>query len=210
MTSRAARFATIALTFSACSASAPPESAVSPPGNPAPADATPVAIVGRAPITTSGIPAIVVLEPEAPLTFPAPDRVPMLDQISRTFVPSILFVRTGLPAEFHNSDTELHNINVKDASTRDQAFNVAVATDEKYVHTFERDGMYDVSCDVHAGMSAQIVVTSTPYVTIADKDGNFTLPRVVPGRYTATVYAGAQAVEHAVDARGPRTEVDLR
>jgi hypothetical protein len=171
----------------------------------------PVVVAGKAPLTTSGIPAIVVLEPvnHTPVV-PPPDRVPALDQVSRTFVPSILFVRTGYPAEFRNSDSELHNVNVKDASTREQAFNVAVATDEKYVHTFRRDGMFDVSCDVHAGMSAQIIVSSSPYVTFADKDGNFSFPKVERGAYTATVYAGASAVEHAVEAHASRTDLDLR
>jgi plastocyanin len=176
----------------------------------APSVRTPVVVAGRAPLTNSGIPAIVVLAPKEPLPAAAPDRVPALDQVARTFVPPILFVRTGFPAEFRNSDLELHNINVKDASTRDQAFNVAVATDETYVHTFKRDGIFDVSCDVHAGMSAQIVVTSTPYATVADKNGQFSFPKVEPGAYIATVYAGASAVEHPIEAREPRTDVDLR
>ena len=35
--------------------------------------------------------------------------MPYMDQLSRTFIPSILFVRTGHRAEFLNSDEELHN-----------------------------------------------------------------------------------------------------
>jgi plastocyanin len=174
------------------------------------ADRLPVMVAGTAPVTNSGIPAIVVLQPKEALPVAAPDRVPAMDQVARTFVPPILFVRTGFPAEFRNSDTELHNVNVKDASTRDQAFNVAVATDETYVHIFQRDGIFDVTCDVHAGMSAQIVVTSTPYATVADRNGRFTFPKVHPGGYVATVYAGADVVERTIEAREPRTNVDLR
>jgi len=132
-----------------------------------------------------------------------------MDQVSRTFIPFILFVRTGRPAEFRNSDEELHNINVRNASTREQAFNVAVPTDETYVHSFRQSGVYDVSCDVHPGMSAQIVATSTPYVTLANPVGNFEFPNVVAGEYVVTVYAGTETIEKAIEVTGARTEIDV-
>ncbi len=68
--------------------------------------------------------------------------------------------------------------------------------------------MFDVSCDIHAGMSAQIVATSTPYATLADSEGRFTFPDVVRGTYALTVYAGTQIIERTVEVAGPRTEVD--
>lgn len=132
-----------------------------------------------------------------------------MDQVARTFVPPVLFVRTGHPTEFRNSDDELHNINVKDGGTFEQAFNVAVPTGERYVHTFKRTGAYDVTCDIHAGMSAQIVATSTPYVTLADSEGNFAFPDVVPGTYALTVYAGVRTIERTLEVAGQRTEVDV-
>jgi hypothetical protein len=133
-----------------------------------------------------------------------------MDQVARTFVPPLLFVRTGHPAEFRNSDTEMHNVNVKDAKTRDQAFNVAVGTDDKYVYTFRRDGVYEVSCDVHAGMSAQIIVASTPHVTIADRAGRFHFPKITAGSYDVTVYAGAQTIERIITVDTKQPDIDLR
>ena len=75
--------------------------------------------------------------------------------------------------------------------TREQAFNVAIPTGEKYMFTFERDGFYDVGCDIHPGMSAQIVSASSPYMTLADAQGNFVIEGVPPGAYKAVVYAGS-------------------
>jgi hypothetical protein len=96
---------------------------------------------------------------------------------------SVLVVRTGHRAQFLNSDEELHNINVKDGKTREQAFNVALPPGISYVHTFEHSGVYDVSCDAHSGMSAQIIAASSPYVAFADSNGRFEIPHVVPGTY---------------------------
>ncbi len=166
-------------------------------------------MVGRAPITNSGTPAIVILEPRHSVPLPEPVTTPYMDQLSRTFIPSLLFVRTGHRAQFLNSDEELHNINVKNGKTRDQVFNVALPPGITYLHTFEHSGMYDVSCDAHPGMSAQIVATSTPYVVLAAANGHFEIPNVVAGPYGVTVYAGAEPIEKAIEVIGPRTEIDV-
>jgi hypothetical protein len=83
-------------------------------------------VVGRAPITNTGTPAIVILEPRHSVPLPEPLTTPYMDQLSRTFIPSVLFVRAGHRADFLNSDEELHNINVKNGKTKDQVFNVAL------------------------------------------------------------------------------------
>jgi hypothetical protein len=170
-----------------------------------------VTVAGFAPSTgNSDSPAIIILKPGAGSPPPPPAPVPYMDQVARTFVPPILFVRSGHPAEFRNSDPEIHNVNVKDARTFRQAFNVAIPTDERFVHTFAEDGVYEVSCDVHAGMAAQVVVSSSPYVTVADAEGRFTFVDIQPGAYDVTVYAGPKTIERSIDVSGTRTDLDLR
>ena len=66
-----------------------------------------------------------------------------------------------------------------------------------------------MSCDAHSGMSAQIIATSTPYVVLADTNGHFEIPHVVPGPYAVTVYAGAEPIEKTIEVIGSRTEIDL-
>jgi hypothetical protein len=121
----------------------------------------------------------------------------------------VLFVRSGQPTEFRNSDPELHNIRVREEATKGGAFNVAIPTGETYEHTFERDGFYDVGCDIHPGMTATIIATSTPFTAVADSDGNFTLYDVPPGAYIATIHAGGREIERPVDVNEGRTEVDF-
>ena len=166
-------------------------------------------VVGKAPVTTTGTPAIVILEPRHSVPLPEPATMPYMDQLSRTFIPSILFVRTGHGTQFLNSDEELHNINVKNGETQKQVFNVALPPGINYLHTFEHSGMYDVSCDAHPGMSAQIVATASPYIVLADTNGHFEIPNVVPGPYAVTVYAGAEAIEKTIEVMGSRTEIDV-
>ena len=166
-------------------------------------------MIGRAPVTNTGTPAIVILEPRHSAPLPEPAWMPYMDQASRNFIPSILFVRTGYPTEFRNSDEELHNINVKDGGTREQVFNVAVPPGVNYLHTFARSALYDVSCDVHGAMSAQIIAATSPYVILADANGQFEIPHVVPGTYVVTVYAGAEPIEKIVEVMGSRTEVNV-
>jgi hypothetical protein len=167
------------------------------------------AVAGKVPVAPGGTPTIVILESRHSAPLPDPARVPYMDQVSRIFVPSILFVRAGHPVEFRNSDHELHNINVTNLEAREQIFNVAVPEDQVYVHRFEQTGLFDVSCDVHPGMSAQIVSTATPYAALADAAGAFEFPDVVAGSYLLIAYAGARTVEQPIEVGGARTEIDL-
>ena len=177
--------------------------------NPPSAESSSHRLIGKAPKATNGMSALVILEPQTPLELPSQTVKPVMDQISLTFIPGLLFVRTGQPVEFRNSDETLHNINVKDDATKEQAFNVALPTGITYNHTFKRDGLYNVGCDIHAGMSAVIISSSTPFTTIADGKGNFVFEDVAPGLYTVRVYAGNQRLERSVEVAGARTEVSI-
>ena len=60
----------------------------------------PIASPAKAPPAVSGMPSIVVLDPKEPREFPAQADRPAMDQITQTFVPAILFVRTGQADRF--------------------------------------------------------------------------------------------------------------
>ena len=172
--------------------------------------AAPVHIVaGKVPAARGGMAAIVILEPRTPREFPPQAERPYMDQISQTFFPAVLFVRTGQPTEFRNSDDVLHNVRVREQETKEGTFNVAIPTGQVYLHTFPRDGFYDVGCDIHPGMAAQIVATSTPYAVMADTDGNFVFGDVEPGGYTMIVYVGPDKINRTVDVSGARTIVNV-
>ena len=150
-----------------------------------------------------------MLAPADPGVALPPATTSIMDQAQLEFIPELLFVRTGQPTEFRNSDTEFHNVSVRDEATNSDAFNVGIPPGAIHRHTFERDGFYDVACDIHPAMSATIVAASTPYTVMADQSGSFTIERVRPGSYVATVYAGGKNFTRTVQVAGDRTEVDL-
>ena len=206
---RALAAASIAL---AAGCSRPTEKAAAPTATSAPAPATPASaapdttatIVGK--VRASGL-AVVALEPKNARAFPPQPDKPVMDQVGLTFGPELLLVRTGEPVEFRNNDDTLHNVNVKDEQTREQAFNVAIPTGGTYEYTFKRDGFYRVGCDIHPAMAASIFSASTPYTAIADRDGGFEFAGVPPGPWTVTVYTGGKRLQKEVEVKGGVTEV---
>jgi hypothetical protein len=132
-----------------------------------------------------------------------------MDQVSLTFGPDLLFVRTGQPAEFRNSDDVLHNVNVKHEETREQQFNVAIPTGGSFEHTFARDGFYRVGCDIHPAMTASVFAATTPFTTVAGSDGGFAFDGVPRGPWTVTVYTGGKRLHKDVDVKGGVTEVTI-
>ena len=185
----------------------PPESPSQ--GAPSEREAAPgrATVVGKAPPATSGFPSIIVLEPRTPSDFPAAAEPPVMDQFGLAFLPAMLLARTGEPVLFRNSEDVLHNVRVVESETKLPVFNVAIPPFGSYTHTFERPGFYTVACDVHPAMKADILVTSSPYATTADKAGDFTLPDVPPGEYTLVVYHGTQRLARDVNIAAPRTEL---
>jgi plastocyanin len=202
---------------SACSSSSsndnPPAPAEGSSAGTAPAtaasDAGPHTISGRLPAAIGGFPSIVILEAQAPAGDAAPSSSPYMDQIQQTFLPPVLMVRTGQPVEFRNSDEVLHNVRVREDATHSPAFNVAIPTGETYMFTFPRDGFYDVGCDIHPGMAAQIVSTQSPYTAVADPDGVYAIPGVPNGSYKAIVYSGSQKIERDLTVAGNQTRFDV-
>ena len=77
-----------------------------------------------------------------------------------------------------------HNVSVTRRESGSEVFNVGTEPHQKYVHTFDRVGQFDVKCDIHEGMEATVIVARGPMTTIAGDDGRFSLPNVAFGSYT--------------------------
>jgi plastocyanin len=200
----------VAFVCQACSKSSP-ESTAPPPGQdllkPSASAATGVSVTGTATAAVDGVSPIVVLEPRDEREFPPQAETPVMDQANRIFSPALLFARTSEPVDFRNSDDELHNVNVKDDSSKEQMFNVAIPIGGTFEYTFKRPGLYNVHCDIHTMMAAIIVASSTPYATVADPSGHFSFDGVTPGPYTAIAYSGAATLKKPVDVGSANIDV---
>ena len=165
-------------------------------------------VSGQAPSAVGMLVSIVLLDPHAEIDVPVPDETPIMDQIGRQFVPGFILVRAGQTIDFTNSEDDLHTVHVKD-SHGESIFNIATMMGTTYQHTFDIDDQYSVICNTHTEMFADIMVVDTPYAVVADRDGRFALPDVVPGRYTATVIQGADRNEHEIEIAAGTNEIDL-
>ena len=189
--------ATLAVSLTAaCGAGAPPVSSSSS----APPTATTSEVTGTVPRN-----AIVTLLPAQPA--PMPEGPAVMDQYAKQFVPNVLYVRVGQPVEFRNSEDMPHNVTVMRRGTGAEVFNVSTEPQQKYVHTFDRVGQFDVTCDIHPGMQATLIATHSPLATIADDGGRFSLPDVKMGSYKLSLTFEGRTVEQPLEVAGARTEV---
>jgi plastocyanin len=151
--------------------------------------------------------ALVTLLPAEGVTVPSQPAV--LDQYAKQFVPSTLYVRVGQPVEFKNSEDMPHNVTVLRRGSGAEVFNVSTEPNQKYVHTFDRIGQFDVACDIHPGMQATLIAAPGEMATIAGDNGRFTFSNVKPGAYTLNVNFEGRTVEQPLVVTELRTDVRI-
>jgi plastocyanin len=150
--------------------------------------------------------AIVTLVPSTGAA-PMPEGPAVMDQYAKQFVPNLLYVRVGQPVEFRNSEDMPHNVTVLRRGTGAEVFNVGTEPQQKHVHTFDRVGQFDVTCDIHPGMEATLVAADSPLATIAGNNGSFVLSNVALGSYRLHVTFEGRTVEQPLEVTQARTEV---
>ncbi|MEO5740574.1 MAG: carboxypeptidase regulatory-like domain-containing protein, partial [Vicinamibacterales bacterium] len=131
-------------------------------------------------------PSVVYLESAPALAFPdsEPQRA-TLDQRNETFVPHVLAITVGTTVDFPNSDNTYHNV----FSLRSPRFDLGryAAGRSKSVR-FDRPGIVRVFCEIHAHMSAFILVFNHRYFAVTSADGRYQIGRVPPARYTVVAW----------------------
>ncbi|MFZ0591745.1 MAG: carboxypeptidase regulatory-like domain-containing protein [Bryobacteraceae bacterium] len=118
--------------------------------------------------------------PEEPAAHSIRKHAQML-QKDKKFLPHILAIETGTTVEFPNLDPIFHNAFSNYDGT---IFDVALYPpgSSRQVR-FDRPGIVRVFCNIHASMSAVIVVVNSNYFTTTGRQGHFSLPNVPPGEY---------------------------
>lgn len=98
----------------------------------------------------------------------------VMDQRNLEFRPHVLPVLVGSTVRFPNNDEVDHNIF---SMSRTKKFNLGSYKpgDSKAV-LFDKPGIVELRCDVHAEMAAYILVMKSPYFAVTDKKGNFQIP----------------------------------
>lgn len=111
---------------------------------------------------------------------------PVMDQLSREFVPHVLPILKGSIVDFPNSDIVRHNVystEVLPGAGRKLSLGTYSPGVVK-IARFDKPGVIHLRCNVHAEMSAYIVILENPYFTVTNKKGEFTIENILPGKYT--------------------------
>ena len=98
----------------------------------------------------------------------------VMDQRNLEFVPHILPVLVGAAVEFPNNDKVEHNVF---SLSRTKQFNLgSYKAGESKTVVFDKPGIVELRCDVHAEMAAYILVLKNPYFALTDEKGRFEIP----------------------------------
>lgn len=111
----------------------------------------------------------------------APDTVQIITA-DKQFRPNVIAVPVGSTVSFPNSDPFNHNVF---SLSRDAPFDLGLfGRGQERSTRFPRPGIINVYCNVHARMTATIIVRDNPYFTQPAGDGSFVIRDVPAGRYT--------------------------
>lgn len=98
----------------------------------------------------------------------------IMDQQNLTFSPHILPIPVGAAVQFPNNDKVDHNIF---SLSRTKKFNLgSYKPGESKTVLFDKPGIVELRCDVHAEMAAYIMVLKNPYFAVTDDQGRFEIP----------------------------------
>lgn len=164
------------------------------PGPSVPAQAEPVSEFDRL---------VVVLEGGA--SRPKPPETVVIDQRNMRFDPDLVVIPTGSTVQFPNGDPIFHNIF---SLSKTQPFDLGFYPQgQSRTVKFNRSGIVQVYCHIHANMYAAIVVTSSPWNARPAEDGSFSWSNVPAGHYRLTAWhkiAGLFKTEIDVPENGKR------
>jgi len=173
---------------------------------------------GKAP---GGALAFVTLEPIGRKWKPRKAKERVMEQRDRQFGPRLMLIPVGSKVTFPNYDKVFHNVFSTSPSA---SFDLGLYKEGQAREvTFSKEGIVRIGCNLHANMSASIVVIAAPHYVFTDEDGGFTFKSLAPGKYKlrawsdksgepisedVTIKAGANTVAVGVAADGPRANPD--
>ncbi len=126
---------------------------------------------------------VVYLEGKGPAS---PIRTASIEQQDRQFVPDMVVAPVGSTVSFPNMDAIFHNVF---SLSKPKSFDLGnYPKGQTRTVVFPTAGIVDIYCHLHPNMAASIVITPNQWSAKVDEDGQFLLPDVPPGKYTAVAW----------------------
>ncbi len=126
-------------------------------------------------------------------------------QKNKTFTPHVLAIPVGSTVEFPNADPIFHNAF---SNYNGQIFDIGLYPPGSTRRVkFQKPGVVRVFCNIHASMSAVIIVLNSPWFATSDTDGLFEIENVPEGSYRLSIYY-ERATEQTLSALQRTVSVD--
>jgi len=141
--------------------------------------------------------------------YPVPANPVVLDQNGCIYKPHSMGIMVGQTYKILNSDGVLHNIHTlpKVNASYNQAY---PPTRKEGTTTFAKEeAIFNIKCDVHPWMLANIGVFTHPFFSVTGTDGKFTISGLDPGTYEITAWherLGTQTASVTVGATDTKTQ----
>jgi len=105
----------------------------------------------------------------------------IIEQRDKTFAPHVLAVPVGSTITFPNFDPIYHNVF---SLSKTKPFDLGMYKNgETRDVTVDKPGIVRLGCNLHANMSAYIIVVDAPHYVVADANGEFSFKSLAPGKY---------------------------
>ena len=127
---------------------------------------------------------------------PRRPKLRVVEQRDKTFAPHVLAVPPGSTVAFPNFDGIYHDVFSISPTKR---FDVGLYKDgETRELKFEKPGLVRLGCNIHAKMSAYILVVDAPHYVVVDGAKQFSFRSLAPGRYKVRAWSERSARAHRV------------
>lgn len=146
--------------------------------------AGPVTVNVKSAAGAAAVDAVVVFDPLDASPAPSHDKA-NVDQIKKTFVPTVTVLRTGTAVSFPNSDQIHHEVY---STSPAKVFEMPLyAGQPKAPIVFDKPGLVVLGCNIHDKMLAFVAVVDSPYFAKITESG-FALLNLPAGRYRLRVW----------------------
>ncbi|MDR4509719.1 MAG: hypothetical protein MRJ65_16055 [Candidatus Brocadiaceae bacterium] len=115
-----------------------------------------------------------------------PEIRPIIDHQKNSFIPRITSVIKGTTVDILNGDESMHTVHSQ--SVKNQPFNHGMTFKQRLSKVFVAPEIVKISCDIHKGAYAWIVVQDNPYFDVTDRNGYFEICDIPAGSYTFQVW----------------------
>ena len=120
--------------------------------------------------------AVVYIEKVGDNKYDAPTEHGIIDQQNLIFLPHVIAVQKGTTVDFPNNDQVRHNVfSPPDCCNQFNLGTYDVGASKPV--TFDKSCEVPLLCNVHAEMSAYVVVLDNPYFGVTAKDGSFKIEK---------------------------------